>query len=632
MKILFVFSLVLSHLIVYSANNDSSMCIKAEEQVHLNAILNPNNNHVDSFESLKSCSSNDDEFYLKKGRFLFANGNYDQSKIIINNLLLGRTISKEMRGEAFYYIGKSNFELGKYPTAISNFQNAIEEGYDLWNSKFELARSFYKNGNNKESVSVYKEILKHNKYNGSAWNNIGVNYEVGKMHNWALACYKVADSLSGGNKPLYKSNIIQSYLFQNKEKEALEYGQEAYEKFPTNSGVIDNYCWALNRNNQNEKALQNAIKGLKSNPTDYGLYFRIGHTYSLLNKFDSSLANYFRAIHFNPKHTQSLGNIAWVYLLYGKDETAIEYAQKALAVDNDFVKGYGYIYDAYVDLREYEKALDILAIYQERFQDDELLVGRLGYMNLMFGNYETAIIYFQQDIDDGPSSDSKPFNNTARCYALLGDTINAIKFFNKAISIDSNNSFIYHNRASMYANIGNSALACQDLQKSLELDYNWDIDSNLIAVCQEYCPDLSIDRKIIFHGYKGNKENEGHKNLKMIELTEKNKIKEDSSSASAIVIDKKFEYSNRQETLNENYVIFPNPTNGKFQIKKNHDSGGLNQSIRIYNFSSQLVFETVYNRFEEERIDISSLKNGTYILIISDKTRVLYTSKIVLVN
>ncbi|MBD79951.1 MAG: hypothetical protein CL840_13645 [Crocinitomicaceae bacterium] len=627
MKKFLIINLMLLNIHGYASRNDSSNCVKAEEQVHIKAILNPGSDFSESFDELKSCSDDANEFSLKKAKFLFNKAKYELALKSLNELTNGNQLSADYLGEAYYYLGRSNFELGNYIDAIDAFKQSIEAGYNKWDNNFELARSYYRNGETSKAGNLYIKIVKQNKYNSNAWNNLGVTYEDSDMDQWALTCFLTADSITRGTRPLYSSNIINSYWRQGMNDEALKFGEKAYKKFPNHPRVVSNYGLALNDARRNEQAFQICRKYLKENPPHHKVLFRMGYTFSEQGMFDSALVYYFQSIAINPNQTYCLGNIAWIYLIYGHNQKALEYAEMSLVVDSNFEKGYGYKYDAYADMRKYGKAMEMLSIYQRKFPTNKLLPGRLGYMNLMLGNFEVALEYFKKDIEDGPASDSKPYNNSGRCYAKLGDTLNAMKFFDMAIKINPKNSFIYHNRASMYESLGDYDLACRDMKKSIELEYNWDIDSNLLTTCKKHCPEVNLNRRIIYHGYKGNKEE--LLNLSMIEVIESDKNITDSTIQ--IASDKvKPLLLEENVSRKKEFGIYPNPSNGQFQLKTEINQFG--KTIRIFNESSHQVFESRLSDGNSTPIDISGLKNGMYILIVSDQKNVLYSTKILLMN
>jgi uncharacterized delta-60 repeat protein len=72
--------------------------------------------------------------------------------------------------------------------------------------------------------------------------------------------------------------------------------------------------------------------------------------------------------------------------------------------------------------------------------------------------------------------------------------------------------------------------------------------------------------------------------------------------------------------LDNNFVIFPNPSNGVFSIKSLQTNKKIN-SISIYNTLGQKIFEKQDFIKEEYSIDLSQFQKGTYFITIGNETK-----------
>lgn len=70
-----------------------------------------------------------------------------------------------------------------------------------------------------------------------------------------------------------------------------------------------------------------------------------------------------------------------------------------------------------------------------------------------------------------------------------------------------------------------------------------------------------------------------------------------------------------ENLLNSNILIYPNPSNGKFQLQNN--SSGIEKSydMEIYNSHGKMIYETLFSKkLNLNKIDISEFPKGIYFL------------------
>jgi hypothetical protein len=77
-----------------------------------------------------------------------------------------------------------------------------------------------------------------------------------------------------------------------------------------------------------------------------------------------------------------------------------------------------------------------------------------------------------------------------------------------------------------------------------------------------------------------------------------------------------------------NCIIFPNPTNGKFQFEVNGLEFGKNSTLEIYNLQGEIIYQSAITNPKSE-IDLSNHTNGIYFVKIYDGQTIL-TKKIVI--
>ncbi len=83
----------------------------------------------------------------------------------------------------------------------------------------------------------------------------------------------------------------------------------------------------------------------------------------------------------------------------------------------------------------------------------------------------------------------------------------------------------------------------------------------------------------------------------------------------------------KETLLNNDFNIYPNPSNGSFTIKSLRNNSGSN--IEVINLLGEIVYtENIYS--ENQTLDLNQLKNGIYALKISEKGKLISNNKIII--
>jgi tetratricopeptide (TPR) repeat protein len=611
--------------LLYSKGNDSisATCLKAEEQLRIAQLINKSSNPAQAFDQLRGCSASNEAFSLKKAKYLFDLGKYTDCKRELLGVVKSPTLSDFQLGTAYHYLGKVNYEEEKYTDAILYFNKSSSAGYKKYENVFQSARSYNMLNNYTTSISLYKYYLKKYPRSSAAINNIGACYENQDKNEIAYYYYCKADSMANHNNPLYLSNRIYALNYLKRYKEALKEAQVSYPKFPQHTRLACATSYALAENGYARQSLDIIQRLPKHVQSENIPAFRLAYGYSDLAMFDSSFYYYAVAIAAKPTDWHSYGNMSRNLATLGKFELAKTYADKALELNPEFEDGYGYLHDVYYKSGRYEEALKVLEVISEKFPNNDKTLNRIGYANLELGNYEKSIPYFAKDTVARPK-DTKPYNNMGRAFAKLGQPEKAFELFDKAIKRDSLNSFIYHNRAALYADLGNYDLMCKDIKKSLQLEYNYKIDSIIIEKVAEHCPEISLDRKIHFYGFKGNIDELKNKPMITV-LNAKTDQELEALLDSTIALNSKLESITPIKTVD--YLIYPNPSSGKFKVSFRNDEVTL---IKIFDLNGVLKTEFSVNKTQEKLIDVTHLSKGNYIVMLLGNQDIFHTAQIII--
>src|SRR5690606_41881289 len=82
-----------------------------------------------------------------------------------------------------------------------------------------------------------------------------------------------------------------------------------------------------------------------------------------------------------------------------------------------------------------------------------------------------------------------------------------------------------------------------------------------------------------------------------------------------------------QGSLQNNFIIYPNPSNGELNIKSRFDIGQAN--ISIFDMNGRKVFSKEVEIYQAGNIDVSNLKTGIYLIQI-DGGGYSQTSKLII--
>ncbi len=134
--------------------------------------------------------------------------------------------------------------------------------------------------------------------------------------------------------------------------------------WPNNVMSLYNLANTLCKVNDTSLAIVNYKKAVKINPAYMGALNNLGGVYMSRNQPDSALLYLKQGYSFNQSDVSLLTNIAFVSFIAKNYEQAIEYANKAIALDPQSKKSYNVLIDSYNllgkpdEAARYQKARD----------------------------------------------------------------------------------------------------------------------------------------------------------------------------------------------------------------------------------------------------------------------------------
>ena len=125
--------------------------------------------------------------------------------------------------------------------------------------------------------------------------------------------------------------------------------------------------------------------------------------------------------------------------------------------------------DTYIDLGEYQKAVNDYDQVITLNPEDSTIFKNRGFAYINLGEYQKAIKDCNQAIKLDPEN-STIFNNRGFAYINLGEYQQAIKDFNQAIKLNPEDAAAFTNRGVAYANLGEYQKAIKDFSQAIKLN------------------------------------------------------------------------------------------------------------------------------------------------------------------
>ncbi len=604
--------------------NETS-CRKIEEKLYINALLNKSLNSSKYVDSIKYCMGASSDLFLVIGRYFYNNEEYKNSIAEFKKVIKLPTSNQKQLAEAFYYLGLASYYTDQNDSSYKYSKRALELGFNKSWTYNNIGLAISEIGSRSEALKYFNESLKANLSNDVAASNIAWIYEKGHNDKEALKYNLYADSILQGNKATYKSSIISNLMELQRDDEALVLAEMAYKRFPNEKCIIEDYSKVLYKQQKYIEMLPLARKLLRMHPTSAREWFSIAYIYDTAGQMDSAFYFYNLCLKYDPKMAVAYDNIGSIYAILGLFKKAHYYVDKALSLDSNYHNFYSRKADIYTWEHDYENAYLWSLKCKERFPQRKGYEFWIGYSLQQLKRYSEAIPFFKIVLADTPEDD-RLLNNIGRCYAELSQKDSALIYFQNALKINPENSYIYHNRAALYYDINKYDLACKDLKQAIDKEYNWIIDDKLIDMQKKYCPEVNINVKVLIHNYKGNVQNLSKYNFiqlsdsllnKLIEIT----VRENDDA-------KIQNEENRTISSFNTYNFYPNPSNGVFNIESQTKIIE-DLTVKIYNEEGKLVLAENIFKEDKKSFDLKNAPAGIYVAIISNKSSILSTRKII---
>lgn len=215
--------------------------------------------------------------------------------------------------------------------------------------------------------------------------------------------------------------LLNNYIMEGNDKMVNDLAHLAYLQHPYSADIVLRYADVLIVRREIEEA-KDILQNLLERTTDNGdVYFLIG-----------------RACLKSGEHEEARKNIIKAVALLPED--ASEMLQTA-AQD-------------YIDMAEFEKALEYLIDAEAVFTDETELYNDIAFCFERLNRFEDSLVYYEKYLDKDPFNDNVWFNvGTIHARELRFDK--SLEAFDYAIALNPENSSVLYNKAIVYVNTEN---------------------------------------------------------------------------------------------------------------------------------------------------------------------------------
>ena len=296
-----------------------------------------------------------------------------------------------------------------------------------------------------EALTEYQKAQVLNPTNLNTKINIATLYQEQKKFDLAINNYDAILKIQPYNAKVlaYKAECMKAL---NRTDEAISLYKTALNIEPQNSQVKAELFELLKKTMPTEDVLDFLYKNVQNSPMNANSYYEFAYELHKANKIDDAIVYYLETIKLDNSKIDAYVNLSQAYRQKKNYTDAYNIIQKAktLAPDNEQVQ------------KQYE-------IVAKEYASNKYILASNAFQS---GDYNKAISEYKQV--EPATVDS--LIGIAGAYQALSNMPEAIRYYKKALELDSKNADIPYYIASLYVNINDTTSAKEYLNKALTLN------------------------------------------------------------------------------------------------------------------------------------------------------------------
>ncbi len=389
--------------------------------------------------------------------------------------------------------------------ALSAFEKVFDLNPKLVALKFDYANLLGNMNKNEEAIEQYKEYITAYPDDADAYRNLGLVYK--KLDNNDLALFNLEKSYSKDSSNIEtKKELALCYHKKLDYINALKYYDLALKAEPENYELIANKALTLHAMNNYVASIEIYKTLLEKQPNERLeqnlTSASIAYGYDLLNKqdFGQAILYFEDAIELSSNEASAYFGLAQANEKMGCVDIALKNYEKAasLAPDN---KEYNTAYKDFSDTHKLsEDTINPLTQINEQAVSYDSLIksGDEAYKQQKYNEaidfYTKAVVFIPQD--------KVTMLKIANIYKLLGNNAKALSFYDKVLTIDSNNVDAYFNKGLVLASQKNydESIQCFETVIKLSPDYPYAYYSLGLAYEQKEDSEKALEYYYLYSG------------------------------------------------------------------------------------------------------------------------------------
>ena len=202
-----------------------------------------------------------------------------------------------------------------------------------------------------------------------------------------------------------------------------------------NNRDVNRYRW--NKNKNLDKALE--LCKLNENSSDKSIIYNFIGVIHFMKKNLAEAEKFFKVIEIDNKFQDPIRNLCVIYAITKKFKELLNYSTKLYYLDSK----------------------------------NPLNIFQIASANELNKNYDEAIKYYEKYINTDGSDKKRGFNNIGNIYLRKGKPKTSIKYFSKALELDSNNKILINNILLCYLSLRDENKAEEYFKRAEIIDSNY---------------------------------------------------------------------------------------------------------------------------------------------------------------
>lgn len=331
--------------------------------------------------------------------------------------------------------GNLLFQQGYIESAKKDYSVAYENGYKTIDVVEVLFSIETENENFSLALELVNEAIEFDPGDSQLWfEKARLEIRLGNIGDAELSCYKAIQLKN--DEIQYHQLYYEILVYQKKKEKAFQHIEHIYNTLPTDSWIALKYSSELVSNEKYIEAKAVLRKSIQLMPYESQLFFQLASIYFFEKRWEESIEYLTAGIKLDPEATQARIELAKVYFQLQQTEKALEQLNQARqngARDpfvyetlaryynqkNDTFEAERIIFEGlevnaenYNLIIEYARILEKRSDYKEAIKAYEQvskahpyeasILGKLGNLYRLTGNYENSERYFKQAIELKP--------------------------------------------------------------------------------------------------------------------------------------------------------------------------------------------------------------------------------------